>query len=184
MKALLFSFLISLTIGHLATAQSSDWKQQLQQELEAFKSCMNQNENGDCRTVLGKSIKLVYNINDFYNAQSGGYLTPQDIGSELAKTNEWKSLGFAYNQDALIEGQKAANTNKPVLAVYRDEEGQALHAVMLLPGELQASGSWNLKVPKVASFFTHEPEKSFVDKTMAYAFSKTMLLRIELYARI
>ncbi len=179
-----FLVVISILCGYAVQAQSSNWQKSLQQELEEFKTCMNQSENGDCRTVLSRSVKAVYNVNDFYNAQSGGYLTLQAMGAELEKTDEWKSLGFAYNQDALNEGQKAANGNKPVLAVYRDEDGEALHAVMLLPGELQASGSWNLKVPKVASFFTHEPEKSFIDKTMAYAFSKTMLLRIELYARI
>ena len=125
MKILLTSLMISISFSHLVIAQSPDWKQRLQQELEEFKNCMNQDENNDCRTILGKSIKLVYNVSAFYDDQSGDYLTPQDIGSELVKANKWKSLGFAYNQDALNEGQKAANGNKPVLAVYRDEEGQA-----------------------------------------------------------
>lgn len=170
-------FIISMTTGTAQTI-SSDWESKLGVILSNFKSCMEQSENTACRSTIGKSIKEIYSINDFQN--SG---TALEIANSIESKGNWKNLGQAYNQEVLTQAQKLANQKKPVLAVYKGEEDLAAHVVLILPGDLEPSGSWGLQVPMVASFFTHQPEKSFVDKTLAYAFSKTMLLRIELYAR-
>ncbi|MEM6362391.1 MAG: hypothetical protein AAFX57_15265 [Bacteroidota bacterium] len=184
MKTLVFSLFISVTFGHLATAQSSDWKQLLQQELEEFKACMKQSDNIKCRSAIGETIKAVYNIDDFYLSATGTNSTALEIANSIESKSAWKKLGQAYIQEVLTEAQELANRKKPVLAIYKGEDGLSAHVVLVLPGGLKPSGSWGLNVPMVASFFTHDPEKSFIDKSLAYAFSKNMLLRIELYARI
>ncbi|MEM8568543.1 MAG: hypothetical protein AAGF85_18950 [Bacteroidota bacterium] len=182
MKVLLKSISIILMVQSAAFAQTitSNWQNKLETALSDFKSCMAQNDNISCKSAVGESIKSIYNINDFYN---NGHATAMEIANAIDNKTTWKKLGQAYNQEVLTQAQELANSKKPVLAVYKGEDGITAHVVMILPGELQPSGSWNLRVPTVASFFTHEPEKSFVDKSLAYAFSKTMLLRIELYAR-
>ncbi|MEM9858613.1 MAG: hypothetical protein AAF843_14725 [Bacteroidota bacterium] len=184
MKAyfILFISLLSFGVGKTQTL-SSNWEGELESLLADFQSCMQQSNDLNCKSTIGKSMNTLYNLKDFYSSNSNRYATAFEIANEIDNKTTWKKLGQAYEQESLEEAQKLANKKLPVIAVYKDEEGTAAHVVLILPGELIPSGSWGLQVPRVASFFTHQPEKSFIDKSLAYAFSKTMLLRIELYAR-
>ena len=71
---------------------------------------------------------------------------------------------------------------KAVVALYMTPSG-AGHVAIILPGELQPSGSWGLNVPNSASFLMMEPQRSYVGKGLSYAFAKTHLKDVVLYAR-
>lgn len=184
MKALILACsLVSFALVGSAQTANSQWKNQLESELANFKDCMSTNNNDECRTVIGKSVEVVYGINDFYDSKTNSYKTANEIAASISTINNWTRIGYAYEQEALTQSQKLANQKKPVLAIYKNADGTSSHTVLVLPGELITSGSWNLKVPHAASFFTRDPGKSFIDKSLAYAFNKTMLLHVELYAR-
>lgn len=165
------------------TQAQNKWKTELQKSLVEFKNCMESGKEENCRSLVGKSVNIVYDVNDFYSQSKGRYLSAFEIADELTDASKWKKLGPAYDQKILNKSQELANARKPVIAVYKDKAGEAQHAVLLLPGQLRKSGSWGMEVPNAVSFFTHDPAKSFVDKSLSYAFSKSMLLNIELYAR-
>ena len=44
---------------------------------------------------------------------------------------------------------------------------------MVLAGKTKASGSWGMNLPKVFSLANYDAEKSFQDKSLAYAFKKS-----------
>lgn len=154
-------------------------KNDLEQALVQFKNCST--SGGDCSKFIGESVNKVYQINDFYNPTQKRYMTTSEIAAFLKTSKSWKNLGPGYDQQTLETAQDQANAKKAVVAVYMNEQGIG-HVVVILPGALQNSGSWGLRVPNVASFFTTQPDKSFVDKSLAYAFSKVMMKDIVLYA--
>ena len=169
------------TLTHRLSGQSinKQWKQELALVLDEYKNC----NDASCLEALGKSVDVVYNVKDFFNSERSQYLGVQEISKKLDEGKNWKLVGPAYKQEILEQGQEMANRGKPVLAVYKNKEGQVLHMAVVIPGELVYSASWAMKVPGVASFFAHQPEKSFIDHGLSYAFTKSMLLNLHLYAR-
>jgi hypothetical protein len=124
----------------------------------------------------------VYKIDDFYNKKAGRYMTSAEIAAYLKTSGSWTSLGQSYDQQVLDRAAELANQRKAVVAAYSNSAGVG-HIVLITPGEMSASGSWGLKVPAAASFFSIEPAKSFTDKALSFAFSKQMLKDVTLYVR-
>ena len=163
---------------------NNNWKQDLNNSLQQFKSCENTSENGinTCNKFIGGMLKTVYKVNDFYSQTSGRYMRVSEIAAFLEENKRWKLLGHAYEQDALDQAQSHANTKKPAIAVYLDEENIG-HVSLILPGELKPSGSWGFNVPNSASFFINQPENSYIGKGLSYAFKRNMIKEVLLYAR-
>lgn len=178
---IIFSSALVISLSD-ASAQSinGSWKQELTASLEKFGDC--QNANGDCNRYIGESLNKVYKINDFYTTKSGRYMTATEIAKFLKETDKWTPLGPSYDQKVLATAQENANAKKAVVAVYMNAAGVG-HVVIITPGQLQSSGSWGLNVPNVVSFFPSQPEKSFVDKGLSFAFGKNLMKDILLYAR-
>ncbi len=72
---------------------------------------------------------------------------------------------------SLTQAQQLANEKKAVVAVYQNANSVG-HVALVLPGNLEASGSWGLSVPNAASFFLPEPSRSFVNKGLSFAFTQ------------
>lgn len=175
---LLLAFIFCLEVS--AQSLNAGVKSDLEQALVEFKNCAA--SGGDCSKFIGESVNKVYQINDFYNSSQKRYMSTNEIASFSKTSKSWKNLGPGYDQQTLQNAQDQANAKKAVVAVYMNDQGIG-HVVVILPGTLQNSGSWGLKVPNVASFFATQPEKSFIDKSLAYAFSKVMMKDIVIYVR-
>ncbi|UII24184.1 hypothetical protein [Fulvivirga ligni] len=173
----LFIFSISFTYGQ---SVNKNWKSDLQKDFSSFQTCESASE--DCHQYMGKSLNTVYQLNDFYDNAAKEYMGVGEINDLLASDKSWTNLGPAYSQDVLSKAQQHANSNKAVVAVYVNQEGVG-HVVMILPGTLQPSGSWGLKVPNSASFFAKQPSRSFTNKGLSYAFSKSILKDVKIYSR-
>jgi len=106
-------------------------------------------------------------------------MTPAEITKKVGSDPNWAHVGSAADQNALRSAQDSANCGKAVVAVLASSTGG--HVAMILPGTLVHSYGWKLDVPNAASFFTHNPSKSFAGKPLSYAFPKAE--GIELYAR-
>ncbi len=162
-----------------AQSINSQWRKELSSALEDFVKCR---ESGACSSFVGESLKRVYNINDFYSSSEKRYLRSSEISDLIKGDRKWTLLGRSFDQSALEEAQKNANAKKAVVAVYRSENGLG-HVVLIVPGALTPSGSWGLNVPNAASFPATDPEKSFVDKGLSFAFTKSMMKDVFLYVR-
>ncbi len=175
------------TLGSAGNAQSlsNNWKSNLNKDLQEFLSCDHSEVQGisPCNKYIGTALKTIYNIDDFYSKSDGRYMLVSEIYSFVESSDRWSLLGKAYEKDALVQAQKLANNKKAVVAVYLDEKGIG-HVSYILPGEMKMSGSWGFDVPNSASFFTGEPENSYVGKPLSYAFGRNHIKDVKLYARV
>ena len=170
----------------LAEGQSlnNNWKKELSSSLDEFLRCGDAKEPGaECIGFAAKSLNTVYRINDFYSQKSGRYMNTNEISAYLKDSDKWTSLGKPYDQKILETAQNHANAKKAVVAVYQNANGLG-HVVIITPGDLQPSGSWGLKVPNAASFLSSEPQKSFIDKALSFAFAKNMMKDVTIYSRV
>lgn len=179
MNLKLFLIFVALLSAEVVSGQTlnPNWNAELKASLQEFMGCK---EN--CSRYIGQSLNTVYKINDFYSTKLNRYMVVNEIAAFLKTSDKWTLLGPAYDQKALATAQEHANAKKAVVAVYLNPEGVG-NVVIITPGELQPSGSWGLRVPNAASFFASQPDKSFVDKGLSFAFGKNLMKDILLYSR-
>ena len=182
MKYYKLVFVLSI-ISTSVFAQSQLWKNSLNQTLSEFKSCMASEGKLQCDGYTSKAIREVYNIKEFKNKADQSDMSPYEIQQYASKSTEWVKLGPAYNSETLRKAQQLSNEGKAVIVVLEDELPSNVHVSVILPGELQSSGSWGMRVPSVSAFFTHNPGNSFVDKSISYAYTKSMMLKLQVYAK-
>lgn len=173
-----------ISYGAIAQSLNQNWKEDLNKAITEFKQCKSTIEDNvnPCSKYTGQSLKLVYNIDDFFSKDLNRYLTGSEIVTFLESSSQWVKTGTAIDQEALNAAQKSANDKQATVAVFSDENGIG-HVALILPGELTPSGSWARNVPNCASFFMHTPGKSFSGKPLSYAFSKNMVLKVTIYSR-
>lgn len=179
MKSKLLLLVVSVAWINIASGQTLNpsWNAELKAELQEFLGCK---EN--CNRYIGQSLNTVYKVNDFYSTKQNRYMVVSEIAAFLKGSDKWTMLGPAYDQKTLVTAQEHANAKKAVVAVYLNAEGLG-NVVIITPGELQPSGSWGLRVPNAASFFASQPDKSFVDKGLSFAFGKNLMKDILIYSR-
>jgi len=163
-----------------AQALNNNWEKDLAKSLDEFVKCAKSNgDKATCGATVGQSLATVYKQDAFFSQKLNRFLIPNEISEIVEDSKRWKLLGFAYDQKVLDQAQQMANTNKPVIAVYRMNGSS--HVVLILPGALHFSGSWGFKVPNSASFSYIDPDKSYVGKGLSYGFAKSMMKNITLY---
>lgn len=151
----------------------------MQEILESFRYCKETAENSlQCKYFIAKAIHDYFGIADF--RIKGNYVDFEHIHPLVRSSEKWKNLGSAGNQKTLNEAQELANKGKAVLAIHTDSKFG--HVVIIMPGKLEKAMSWgNLNCPQVASFFMIQDYESFVDKSIAFAWSSPE--GIEIFAR-
>ena len=179
-KSVFVSFFLLASSSLMGQSLNPNWNTDLKNSLQQFLSC--QGGSQSCAKFIGESLNTVYKVNDFYSVKSGRYMLPGEIATFLKESKQWKMLGPSYDQKVLTQAQEHANAKKAVVAVYMNESGIG-HVVVIVPGQVERSGSWGLDVPNAASFFPTQPDKSFVGKGLSFAFGKTMLKDVQIYAR-
>ena len=158
------------------TDYGPDQQKSMEAAVQKFAACQLPLDDS-CRAALAEALQLVYGVKDFGAAPK--YQAPAEIGKKVAGDPNWTHVGSASDQNALKSAQDSANCGKAVVAVWASDTGG--HVAVILPGKLAHSGAWKLDVPNSASFFTHNPSKSFAGKSLAFSFPKAE--GIELYAR-
>ena len=158
------------------TDYSADQQKYMETALQQFSACQLPLDNA-CRAHLAQALEHLYGVKDFGGDSNSMNATA--IGKKVASDPNWEHLGSATDQDALKKAQSSANCGKAVVAILSSETGG--HVAIILPGPLTASYGWKVSVPNSASFFTHNPSKSFAGKPLSYAFPGAQ--GIEIYAR-
>ncbi|MGK7394893.1 MAG: hypothetical protein ACNS62_09980 [Candidatus Cyclobacteriaceae bacterium M3_2C_046] len=182
----IFSAAILLFIATISYGQklNNNWEQDLSQLLTECISCNAEDalHVNPCSQYMGKSLNLVYQINDFYSEKLGRYLVVDEMAAFLESNQHWTLLGPGYDQKALSKAQENANQSKAVIAIYVDQQGLG-HMSLIIPGKLKPSGTWEFEVPNSSSFFSANPKDSYINKGLSYAFSGAQLARVKIYAR-
>lgn len=155
---------------------SADQQKYMDTALQKFAACQLPLDDS-CRAALAQALEHIYGVKDFDNQSK--YLTAVEITKKVAGDSNWEHVGSASDQNALKSAQSSANCGKAVVAVLASDTGG--HVAIILPGPLAHSGGWKLDVPNSASFFTHNPSKSFAGKPLSYSFPNPQ--NIEIYAR-
>ncbi|WP_017729703.1 hypothetical protein [Nafulsella turpanensis] len=184
MKKIFLLVMLLFPVIIKAQQLSSQWEMNLRDELVQFKACQKEVNNGinPCNEYIGQAVKAVYQLNDFYAAGKGRYMLVSEISHFLEESDQWVFLGHAYEEEALNKAQLYANENKAAVAVYLNEEGIGLVSI-ILPGEMKNSGTWGLPVPNSAAFFVYDPARSYIGKSLSYAFERRLLKEVRLYGR-
>ena len=180
-----FILLLMCFVASVANGQGVNhaWRNELNASLQQFLDCQSSSRGkSECVEYTGESLKKIYKVNDFYSTKSGRYMTASEISLYLKENDKWKLIGPSYDQKVLATSQDMANAGKAVVAVFMNSTGIG-HVVVITPGQLQPSGSWGLNVPNVVSFFPSQPDKSFVDKGLSFAFGKNLMKDIMIYGR-
>ena len=184
-KGFITSIFLSFAILTLGQNINDNWKQNLTQSIDDFKKCDQNFVNGvnPRSKFIGEAVNNTYKVNDFYVKNLGRYMTGTEIITYLKQENQWKLVGHGYDQKALSEAQNYANENKAVVVAYLNDE-QIGHVSLVLPGKLIKSGTWGYDVPNSASFFINDPQKSYLDKGLSYAFNRNMIRTLLIYVRL
>lgn len=169
----------SIDTLHLSDTLENKGKITMQEILEAFRYCKETAENElQCKYFIAKAIDDYFGVKDFM--VNGNYADFENILFMIKSNTKWKSLGPANAQKSLDEAQRIANLGKPVLAIQTTSKFG--HVVIVMPGKQEKAMSWgNLNCPQVASFFMIQDYESFVDKSIAFAWSSPE--GIEIFAR-
>lgn len=153
-----------------STIRNTSRQLDLASEVQNFMTCKKASEErNDCRNTITKIISQSYNLEEFVDKEKG-YVIYDSIRPMIERSSKWENLG-AINKNNL--DQAVNHTNNGGLALIVDTAQTYGHVVMVLPGETKKSGSWGMALPKVLSLANHKPEKSFHDKTLAYALQKS-----------
>ena len=178
-----FIFILFCTVTY-GQSLNKNWQQDLNSTLKTFMTCDHNDDKSinTCHRFIGQALKNVYQINDFYSENLKRYLVVSEIGQFLDKNEQWKLLGKCYDQKTLTKAQNLANSGQAVVAVYINDDGLG-HLSIILPGKLKTSGTWGLKVPNTSSFFSFKPENSYINKGLSYAFMRSQITKVKLYAR-
>lgn len=158
------------------TEYTSDQQTYMDTAVQKFAACEPKSDAA-CRGFLAQAVEQVYGVKDF--GSNSQYMAAREVADKVGNDASWEHLGNAADQNTLKNAQSGANCGRAVLAVLKSDTGG--HVALVLPGQLVRSGMWNLDVPKSASFFMHNPQKSYAGKALSYAFPSPK--DIEIYAR-
>ena len=183
-KYLLIIALSCFVYSIKAQSLNSGWEKRLSETLADFQECAPNTENklNPCQYYTAESFATVYNVKDFYSAKQKRYMILPEMVAYLETSKQWTLLGKGYDPKALTSAQDYANAGRAVVAIYMNNDHLG-HASIILPGELKLSGTWGVKVPNSASFFTYNPENSYLHKSLSYAYERSNLAKVQLYVR-
>jgi len=132
-------------------------------------------ERSDCRNYLTSFISKKYNLSDFKD-HNGNYLTYDSIQPIINRSNSWREIGQAINQDVINTAVNHAKDGG--LALIVDTSQTYGHLAIIQPEKLIKSSSWGIEVPQVISLSNYKPSKSFYHKAVSYAFKKSDDLKV------
>jgi hypothetical protein len=138
-----------------------------------------------CNIFVGSAVKDIYGIDDFVaKGLPTGYYRANKIADLLSSdlSDKWENLGTCDNQDVLNKAQNDANSNRCVIAIWKDKSSDTAHGhiALILPGNLKA-GWRDMMVPNSANFSLGTDIHNFVCGGLSGAFGYEKRNSIILY---
>ena len=158
------------------TEYSSEQQQYMETAVKQQSLCQSKTD-ASCRSFLAQSVEHIYGIKDF--GSDANFASAPEVGKRVSTDATWEHIGSASDPEVLKKAVSSANCGQAVLAVMTSDGGG--HVAMILPGAMSPSGGWKMEVPNSASFFMHNPAKSYTGKPLSFAFATPD--GIEIYAK-
>ncbi|MFN3918558.1 MAG: hypothetical protein ACK4K0_12580 [Flavobacteriales bacterium] len=172
------SLFVGLVLFACASPDEKIQRQTLETILAEYEECkLNSQSVGACKNFVSRAICEYNGITDFI--KDGEYVDYHEVFEIVVDKWKWKTLGYATNQEVLIEAQELANKGIAVVAINTNDKHKL--PVLITTGELIKSTKWKLDVPNCAAFFPFNGPPSFISKSLNYAWSKPDGVKI--YAR-
>lgn len=168
-----------MAVGLLLTACGSDQSDLTPTQVyNQFIDCKETTDDKHgCKEYVAMLIDAQYGVSDFDMGDS--YVPYDEIAGMVIAADNWTNIGWANDQDVLNKALEYANNDRAVIVLDPDKPNNGVALVM--PGEMSHSSGWDMDVPVCAFLHMKNPEKSFLDQTLAYAFGKAKGLMV--YAR-
>lgn len=110
---------------------------------------------GNLQTYCNESIQHVCGRMGYTKFKD---MVANQIVDFMSRSSDWQKVNLA-------DAQGLANQGKLLIAGQQaDPHG---HVVVLMPGNMQMAGHWNVKVPRVSNV----GEKSYIGRTLNWAFA-------------
>lgn len=138
------------------------------------------NDQSPCNIFASRGLEAIYGVTDF--KANNKYLSANQIADFVEQPGgKWKLIGGVFDVDNNLCAQAAANAALPVIAVKR-AAGHG-HIALVIPGEPAQANSWGMLSANSASFLLDRPSKSYVSKTLNYAFEPDDAKKAKFYYR-
>ncbi len=167
MKIFIALFLFTLIFFSCESEQPSEAQKRttIESILSEYQQCKAEETSNYCKTFTARAICEYNGVEDLM--ENGAYVNYHKIYDFIKKNSKWKNLGLATSQVTLDNAQLMANKGFPVVAI--DIKDKHKFSIMILQGEQAKSSQWNLNVPNCAAFFPTNYKRSFINKTLNYA---------------
>ena len=136
--------------------------------LEEYRQCKEESRSTYCKTFTARAICEYNGVEDL--KEKGEFVDYHKIHQIILSSSKWKNLGLANSQESLNNAQLMANKGFPVVAI--DTKDKNKFSVIILQGEQSKSNKWDLNVPNCAAFFPTNYKRSFINKTLNYAWKR------------
>lgn len=133
--------------------------------LDEYQQCKEEKTSNYCKAFTARAICEYNGVEDL--SENGEYVNYHKIHDFILGNSKWKNLGMATSQETLDNAQMMANKGFPVVAIAINDKHN--FTVMILQGEQTKSGKWGLNVPNCAVFFPTNYKRSFINKSLNYA---------------
>ena len=147
---------------------------------EALK-CFGENAPGQavatveaCNDFVAASIQREWSLDHFWMEDENRFMTVREIKTWLpieGSLSGWDFLGTANEAAAQASAAEKAGEGQPVVAVYHDGRDPG-YVALVLPGELQNSGTYGIPVSRIAQTGLNNPANSFIGCSFSYGLGK------------
>lgn len=170
MQSKLFVLFLSLVTLFFSSCEEelptkSQKRMTIESILAEYQQCKENESSSFCKTFTARAICQYNGVEDL--KENGEFVEYYDIHPKIVTDDTWKNLGMATSQEALDNAQLMANKGFPVVAI--DTKDKHKFSVLILQGEQEKSRKWGLNVPNCAAFFPTNYKRSFINKTLNYA---------------
>lgn len=152
--------------------------------------CFNDNAPGQaadlvkkCNDFVADSIQREWSVDDFWLSDKSRFMNVREIKTWLpieGSLNGWEFLGTANEAAAHASAAEKAGAGQPVVAVYHDGRDPG-YVALVLPGDLQNSGTYGIPVSRIAQTSLNNPANSFVGCAFSYGLGKSKASETLLY---
>ncbi|HDI8306227.1 TPA: hypothetical protein PPD39_001871 [Acinetobacter baumannii] len=140
------------------------------------------NDQTPCNTFASRGLEAIYGVDDFKLGKNSYQSANQMWAFVNSPDSQWQKLGQVFNEQNNLCAQSMANTGWPVIALLKEPDHG--HVALVIPGQVQSSGSWGMLVANSASFSLNDINHVYLSKPLSKAFNANKAQKAMFFYRI
>lgn len=137
-----------------------------------------------CKNFVADSIQREWTLDHFWLEDKSRFMTVREMKSWLSiegTLNGWEFLGTANEASVHAGAAERAGAGQPVVAVYHSGSTRG-QVALVLPGDLQNSGTYGIPVARIAQTGLNNSTNSFLGCAFSYGLGNTKASEALIYA--